>query len=496
MYEQYIDNTNTDFAPRLLHLKFYKPNGYNDQYYRPFDIQTTNTVLSNVSNLVANNTTHFTPSTVAEIAADAIVMGDPESVVHIPNGWGTPRLMFLLTVEVRNLSNLTETMQIQGYTDYYDPSVTQAIALDARMVINGIVIMNTADRGTGLDPIIKIKSSNQCLTNAPDKQLYEVTPKSAITTLSVDKEIIPHSHYDNAVFVPSNTLDASMHTSTRDNLSPASWLSSTLNAHVDGLDATKTSLAASNGDMYDGASRYYTETLQMISRSEDVVYDNPFISILNNVTGSTGCAFTWGDLLRIDPTIDDRTDVFGANDHYIADSESMDTRDATGLAAEFAAQVTSAIMYRLAISEVSFAFNNLDVQNHTLTIFSYESMSGLVNNSITSNLHSSLLFELIPITTRNDTTLVSLSASCSVMHGSHIEISVNGGPTTPYVKPAFADSGASAMVSTTSMQHTTVAMNDILEATGMVNEITQTLSANSIEEPLSTAPTLQPNTIY
>lgn len=486
----------------LSKIIFYKTDGYNDQYYQPFDLNITDRVVGNLTDIMTvTDASSFTAATLSSVAASAIVIDTPTIAVPIANGWATPKLMFVLTVEVDAINNTREVLEIQGYTEYYDPSQSQALPLDAVMTINNIIVKNVYQIENTNNQSVQIKSSCQVMSsiNTQDS-VYSVTPTDVLSPLAAGTSGSPVEMYEHTTETPSNRLSAAIRPSTRNNLSPASWLSDTLNAHA---TTTENSLAAleaydtSNVVVADVVKNTYSSTMGLLESRLSNVRGNAFLCALNVLNGAQGSQFTWGNLLELDPTLDDRADLMQDTQYSMVDSEYLNVSDASALAASLVAPILSAIMYRLAIAEMAFSLNNLDINNPSVAVTECMPMSSAASSLLITTLKNSLLHELLPIASRDNTTLVSMTVVCSVLMGSSIDISVNNGVSTRYARPAYADSTHTNMIATDPMEQMVVGMQTILDATDVTQYVTEAVTRNELEQPLSTTGTFMvPSHIY
>ncbi len=100
----------------VLKLMIQRTGTFGEQYRRPYnsslDAGTANKILDAV-----NGKNIIKASTLANTSMGFIApQANPEHAVHIPNGWGTPRLRFLLVIQHIDHMGVINNEYISGYT--------------------------------------------------------------------------------------------------------------------------------------------------------------------------------------------------------------------------------------------------------------------------------------------------------------------------------------------------------------------------------------------
>lgn len=500
MFEEYREAI-PQASFRITELRFYQTDGYNDQYHRPYDLQITPDIMQSMTGLMKsmNSASGYTPPLLAGVASNAMILNTPTHVVEIANGWSTIRLLFVLTVETDALNGSVQQSVVQGHTDYYDPSISEVLAPDAKLTINNITTKILYRTNTGAMTQPQVSSSIQYLNsnNVTDGKLYGVTPLDSVMPLVTDVGGLVDPMYGHATQQPCNQIDKyATKGSARDNLSPASWLSTTLNVHNDVLN---TGLNQLNGYDTSGTTvdKIHTDIMSTVVAKLETdtttpFINNQFIRALCSEANTNGIIFSWSDLLAIDPTINDRAVLMNHVNSMMVNSEYMNDTSANGVAASLATQVTSSIVHRLNISEVMYTFNNYVLNSEEVVIISYTPLTGIITDQLTARLQTALLNELIPIVTKGNTTLVNMSMSYNVVLGATTVVSVNQNDAVEYSRPTYADALDSAMVSPTETPLLSQATSMLLEAGGMVDQITRTAAENSVETPITEQTSIMP----
>jgi cyanate lyase len=207
--------------------------------------------------------------------------------------------------------------------------------------------------------------------------------------------------------------------------------------------------------------------------------------------------FYWRDLLALDPTIDTRADMYTTDLHEMVDSEYMNNTDANSMAAAMCSHIVSALLHRLALKDLKVDANNLDINNPSVVIIEATPMSGALSPTLIANIETSLYYELMPIVTRNNSTLVKLTFTADILTGIRVDISVNGLPVTPYTRPAFADSTTAPVISPHTTTELQTGMAEILGMTDMSNKLRRAVDiSNPHPEYASTDVILPTGHIY
>ena len=107
----------------VVKLIIQKTGTFNEQYRRPYSTNLTANVEQNILNSV-NGRQNIKASTVAGAAMDFIApSATPETNVPIANGWGTPRLRFLLEIQHVDHMGVKNNEYVTGYTEHSDVSM-------------------------------------------------------------------------------------------------------------------------------------------------------------------------------------------------------------------------------------------------------------------------------------------------------------------------------------------------------------------------------------
>lgn len=330
---------------QLVSLQIFPTRGYHDIYRRSYSCQLTGATLNKLSDMInrMGPSKAFSQIGITELNSSpgASQMGldsggiirytsSPTGMVNIANGWGTQRARFILLVNVLRNGVPLRRETITGYTDYYGISMLSgSAALDPAMLYTidsiktepyemrtGVVGMHS---NTGVGQVSTVLSNNAAPITNPFGQnagtMYTARPTD-VFTVADSLELINGAQNEFGAFntqtgtiaingnnfIADAVLGSQAKASNQKNDLPSTYTSRVL---TNFYNTSLMSATAAGDDFLSPANQ------AMLKVKEVNVADSSFAFALRNV-GSTCTVtgqFSQSELLRVDPTIDSRTEV-------------------------------------------------------------------------------------------------------------------------------------------------------------------------------------------
>ena len=424
------------------------------------------------------------PMTISQMASTYISpTALPESVVNIPNGWDTKRLRFVLTVEyTSSIGHVTESM-VYGYTDYMGTSnLSGTPTFDPNMMfyINGVVDLRistqrSAQFGTQQyknvidfsDVVYTDYGKNG--TGTPGLVSYKVVPESVFNTMATNE--ISAGMGDGFAQDLSSTVGFMPSRIKKDAARPNAFIADTINSYASAMADTT---YISDSEILSNAATF----------AQGHIHECSFIHQIRQYNGHGG-RFTLQELLAFDPGAT-APGVFApvltnpsaqGNIPYHGNYSAWTNADIETQMAQFVTSVLPAIMVKNNVTEFGFTSTNDTFGGEVLTTAHViRSNIAAPNPNINTALISSVDFEIIPAVSFRGEVRYMLQASCNIYGNVEVQLSINGGPLTPYIAPAFASSLASTNI-TTSKSHMPAFSASV---SGILNEVQQQVNTASV----------------
>lgn len=387
--------------------------------------------------------------------------GTPDGQVQIDNGWSSDRFRFTMVVDVYRNQRFQRTEFVSGYTD--DANVQNMgltnVFVDPNLVftINHVTEARVRNMDVQGRPIPLITRSNAVVRNAgfsglgTNSSMFLTRPSDVLR--AVDKvQMYRGMGQAAAVGEPMSYQDLdSMLTSVP-------MMSNDMNLLVPTFASrTLKGLYENTLNEYDPMN---IDNMGAGSLAGQRVQDTPFSNCalvyvmgraLANGVGTTA-QFTFGDLLKMDPTIDDRTDIFGRSYERgtisIPDGRSVaNIADAEEIAihATSIVQSTLALMSLSGVATLAYNANNHMSGDTEITIQACDGMDndgGLVGRL--EALKTRLKLECLDMVAAQQSTY-DVDVFADAFNDVFVQLTWNG-VRRDYVIPAYASSSLAPVV--------------------------------------------------
>lgn len=455
-----------------------KSNHYHDQYFRTFHSVLDDRAINDFGNgldvdrINVNNASPFAvvdPS-VARLAnrfiAPDMSIDKKRDRVAIANNFDEARFVFIMEVVKEIFSGVNEVYIVTGFTDRCDVTYDRHnddivyIAPSTEFYINNVITMTETDginNGYGNGNTVKLKNVQQVLYENPFKDkgynhtgLTTITPHDIASRLQIShlsdnntRGITLDSGFRNSA--NSTKSVSSLKFSRRGNTNVPEYVSRLVGGYKEGIV-----------ELQAGTIDEFSVWDSVISKvAEDKVRQNHFFGVLRNETRlEEGKCFTFKDLQRLSPGIDDVTTVnMGSrrrdnlNTEYHHNS-SMDYEICLRIAHAMPSLLTSSSLEFIAFEVNNHTFDcsyNIVISNdQDLEPRTFKSTMDDVQmvNMFLSRLRNEVLNGLV----ENDTIPIEIYVEASLVDEIYIEVSFDGQPFVPWAMPAFADNQNSPII--------------------------------------------------
>lgn len=411
--------------------------------------------------------------------------GTADAAVNIDNGWDSERYRFTMVVDCYRNGRFAKTEFISGYTDHpgvMNAGLISSVAIDPQMVftINHVTEARQRQMDAGGAPVPLVSRANAVVRNPSfvglgnsGNNMYMTRPSDvlrAVDKVQLYQGMQQASNFGDSVGIQTYQDLDSMLThvpmcSADTNLLIPTFASRTLKGlyensltefdpmNVDGMGAG--SLAG--------------------QRVQDTVFSSSgFVHVMNRRLANsvtTTAQFTYGDLLRLDPTVDDRADVFGRSYETgaiaIPDGRSVASLGETTTIAIHATsivQTTLALMSLSGVATLAYNANNMRTGQTEVTI---QACDGIDSDGMLFQrlevLKNRLAMECLSIMSQNDEYTFELDVFADAFNDVFIQLTWDG-EHSAYVVPAFASSSLAPVVT-----------NDLNRLVGMAEAIDQVI---------------------
>ena len=447
---------------------------YQDLYVRNFKLDMNLNTYNRLGNVLANNpagrNSTLSYSRVGlEIPEVIDLEPRPLYMANIANGWRTKRLRFILEVDsVQAGSSFTH--YIQGYTDYYDPTMSMRNAgvvynkLDPNMIffINSILTISRSITSDGRYVVRPYAMYNFISNHGIDsyQELQIGGDSVAIRPLDVTKSILINDKFrqidGDRIITDIGNLNTSTYTSKRSNADPVKYFTDSLNGYINSLNGS--SVGHDRADIL-------SNTVDILQESNPG--SNPFIFNLISITGNPNpTAFNLETLELMDPTISSKATIINRNENGITgynNLASFDTAYTTPLLnptpesirATIAVNSLASACVDNMLTKFSATFTNGSGHYIVVCTGAQTMIEGIDDSYLTfliNKVRTHIETIIMPRITNNNVVLVTGGIQVDLFGDTTVTINVNNGGDATFRFPTFADSLYSPAIGNTQVK--------------------------------------------
>ena len=447
-------------ALRMNSAIFRETGTFRDQVRRPMISNVNENHINHIAN-VSKGGTSFTPGILAGISGQILMPSTvPESNIFIPGGWGSSRFRVMMEILVSESSLARVRKVLVGYTDILDiDAAAQMISPNTVIYINNIITLR--DTWTNGELYTTVQSNDQLLNGVwdagsaqPAREIL-IRPEDVVRGMGTPALInkfselgIQQTNNWGSTFVNGGLLN------NRINNSPASYLSSVINAGIQANDMLAADMAGGVVNMDQialGAGGLLME---------NTIYNDPVLRNLTEMAHSftTTGGITVGELQAIFPNFSAISRIFPAKQSDFtkiitsADSESWTSVTQEAIIGSRLAQVIPAIMFETLIARSRFVFTNMTVGGMASitaiedgTTTSMVEMSNSALQQGFTHMARRICHEVDPAISDNGHMPYHIDIYCDPMSDIRMNIQISN-IAVPFTAPCFCDHLTSQVV--------------------------------------------------
>lgn len=450
--------------------------GYKDMYNRSFTLNVNNNTINTLSDMfyqqgvVRNNklSEYALVNNVPNIMSLSPTVDGRTNIIH---GWGTQRLRFLMEVEsTMSDGSTTSISYIQGFSAYYDPSISGRIDPNMSFFINSITTVNRIVEPAYNRVITRPLSCFNVISNNQGMGEYHASPE---TMKLIRPNDIVNDMYALHVFDSNNGNGTLVNhsndyarnevfTSNRTNNNPLTHFTKTINGFIAGR--SEASIGHDTSNILDIASNVLAESNVMA-----IPFIQAMFSLTNNPNSST---FTLNDLSRLDPNLSINITANNTNTgirNTVLDSSHTEDLFKQNLETTLATLLAEAVSSTLIDNLLSvFHFTATNITGvPVVAITNFRSfVTGIDTIPFSNRVKQHIESIIYPMITNGNMTVVDLVMSCDILGDTMVSISINTAPPVLYSFPTFADSLSSPVITTdTNKQMMSNDFSDVMDMT-------------------------------
>lgn len=319
-------NTRTDVTIYVEELILIESGTYNDQHLRPYVTEVSGGLIDQVEKRFSKSR-RFTPAILSSIANQFMVPDyHTRGVIEIPHGWSTRRGRFILTLELKIGTGDKLRQVIMGYTNHVG-FTTRNVDPDLEFYVNSTFMLSeqTVRTGSGYRRIWMPTGTNDVLSDRENaglrrrsEELFTMRPEDVYSALDAEQT---HELVDDVTDLRTTLSKAAVKSRTSNRIS-SRFMGRVLSSRQKAIENAE--YGGSVLDINASAQGYAAESFAT---------DDLFLRRISAVQGSnlTLDHFTFGDLERIDPDADDRTETMLLdNEAKAITAYDRDTRELGG----------------------------------------------------------------------------------------------------------------------------------------------------------------------
>jgi hypothetical protein len=422
---------------------------YGRQYARPFQAQVNAGIINEVSEQMINTKGSITGALFSFGAGAQMIQpsATPERDIVIPNGWDTRRLRFILVLERIDHMDMVQIINVSGFTDHADLSMSNYIDPNTRFYINSVNVSVPQRTRTpyGMLESMRTKSSNQLVVN---RDFQGALTPGQVTGYSIAPDCVfanmQASDYTKGLHGDSMLDTRAMLTGTpklmqRQHNSAPQYCASIMD----------TWHSVNNASEYSHANdKVMDECVHMLQAP--LAQSDAFLAFLMKrkeqefgyMSGFDG-SFTYSDLIALDPNVDYVKSLAPdmGNLAYAGQGADWGSSDGLTLAAAALAQAVPSYMAQFGLGVFGFKASN-DTINGGIVVIPFAVRGHAAQNDQSKEVEAliyRLSTEVLMGVTHGNNVSFSLTMNVDLYGETWIELAMNGGSPYLYIAPTFAD---------------------------------------------------------
>jgi hypothetical protein len=464
---------------RITKLLLRETGTYNQQYRRPYNTVLTGETLGMFQERLVG-AQKFTPMLFSGLANQFITpTAGYEKQIDIVNGWNEQRMRFIMEIVYDSYVGGTRKVNVMGYTNYM--GLSHSLYIDPKMefFVNSIVQIRETVQNTplGVQSFSNVFDNSHILVDNGWNGIYD--------SFRHDQRLRPEDVY---------TVMTRTHLPDNGNLLDARNINNTVAVKSRRSNGLASEYMAKILDGYNQASvqaQYGQDNDTILSEARGIVGESPasrdpFLSAIAQVRHCpVGNIFTFSDLQRLDPNVDNVTVVSlaapteRASLHITGQTADWGASDRSTHVATILSQSVTGLLLDYGLTRVVFMSTNRNFGGATTTTFI--DVCGFSTGDLSPQLEafkSKLENGILRDISMCNQTDFMVEMQADLLGETRMRISVDGGPVVDYVTPTFCDA-LMVPVLTSNNDLTTNLANDFEALASALTENPNTTSAFS-----------------
>jgi hypothetical protein len=442
---------------RILSVKLMETGGYNDQFVRPYVTDLTERTMNTFSNFM-DLSSPVTPESINAAGKEFITLStNVDHVAKIGGGWQAKRLRAQIEVATTDNQGIETVEQVTAYSDIFDIQGNHISPSTAFTVANVTTLRRRTITPANSQPYTsyQVANSTMLLSNTAGSTDYEnaihrMRPADLIAGISA----APYQDLADQAYDTRSRMVNGVSGSAIQNNRPDTFASRLLDAY---RMSSNHQVNNYNGIGDENEFVVHDRAAKALEQTDGLLTSDPFLSAIARTTGKlAGGTFRWADLLMLDKTIPERTDLMKAkNPQQFGcgighESEYLYGTGPETIAAQILANAIPTILIENGLTACSiFASNRITITGEfkvaVTNARSYQYMDLTRNcKAIEDVLRTQTMIYL----SNNNLMDIEIEGTFDIGADSFVSITVGGGVKTPFIIPAFCVPLITPMITT------------------------------------------------
>ena len=426
---------------------------YQDIGIRPYELRCDNRNINSLENMIvqaaAKASGGLSSAEVVTNVPTLLNMGfSPVSSANIPNGWQTQRLRYLMEVESQ-MGAITVITYIQGFSEFYEPSISGYLDPNMRFYINSITtVKRMLDPSTGTYIVTPHHSFNIISDVNNDSQNGVFGPSPALIRPSdIYNQLLIDERYGIGEIPNITSFDrispTNFASSRRGNNNPINYISNSIDAFVSSVSDPTSNITSNLADYYNVSN---------VNVMDPSLESTAFLTEISRMTGEIVVTYFTLDILeRLNPGLEqsNRVTLFGQNElalpNYNIFLDTDDTASAVqpldiNVKASTISSMVPTIMLDCFLTTVQFSLTNI---SGTPEVIVTNARSFIENINIAMYIDAFIrrIKEILyPVISNNFMSIIEIYIDADILGDISMGISIDNSGRVIYRFPIFADS--------------------------------------------------------
>lgn len=459
--------------PSITQLVFTETGTYQDVVRRSYETNVSGDTIDRIASVTRGGTS-ISPESLGGVAGHIIRPSMDFTQVGIDNGWNERRFRFSALLSLGKSGHTGQILQwVSGYTNAAAATMSGSIDPDMVLYFNdSITLAQTTEPvpGLGMQTRTRVVDASHILTATRpqftlDDADVSLRPEDVFSSMQNRHRFgdTMNDVYDERSIIVAPTK------SRRTNGRQADWLSRTLSAF------SNRALSPEGGD---GDFEDMVNSARGTVREADIYSDRFFNSLMRLTSYKQEMSITYGELCSVFDVHEEAVDLIWqggvsrarpASDHREEqegwNGGGVETMIATILSQSIPGIITSCMLTGIEFMASNRVSADLGSPYDIKVTNSRTVTEGMDQSPSIRRFIDLLMVEVLPGLTNNNHIDLEVYMYCDIFEDLRIEVSVAGGPITPFINPTYCDRLSAPIVSATGregLEHLSSDLSDLM----------------------------------